>query len=143
MRIRVYRFVLNIQHARSNSIQQIHSEMNEAPNYTLLFQYGLYRRQFWELWDTLTISYRFLTLTLSPTSPSPAKPKQNSVITVPLESTIKKVVLKGQGLSLDPFLILKTQKRLLEYYRLQKEKEIQKRFFSTWFEVNPIQVRFL
>ena len=79
----------------------------------------------------------------SPTSPSPAKPKQNSVITVPLESTIKKVVLKGQGLSLDPFLILKTQKRLLEYYRLQKEKELQKRFFSTWFEVNPIQVRFL
>ena len=143
MRIRVYRFVLNIQHARSNSIQQIHSEMNEAPNYTLLFQYGLYRRQFWELWDTLTISYRFLTLTLSPTSPSPAKPKQNSVITVPLESTIKKVVLKGQGLSLDPFLILKTQKRLLEYYRLRKEKELQKRFFSTWFEVNPIQVRFL
>lgn len=66
---------LNIQHARSNGIQQIHSEMNEAPNYTLLFQYGLYRRQFWELWDTLTISYGFLTLTLSPYLPIPGQTK--------------------------------------------------------------------
>ena len=49
--------------------------MNEAPNYTLLFQYGLYRRQFWELWDTLTISYRFLTLTLSPHLPLPGQTK--------------------------------------------------------------------
>lgn len=49
--------------------------MNEAPNYTLLFQYGLYRRQFWELWDTLTISYGFLTLTLSPHLPLPGQTK--------------------------------------------------------------------
>ena len=49
--------------------------MNEAPNYTLLFQYGLYRRQFWELWDTLTISYGFLTLTLSPYLPIPGQTK--------------------------------------------------------------------
>lgn len=79
------------------------------------------------LWQFLT---GFLVQNYPPHLPLPGQTKQNSLITVPLESTIKKVVLKGQGLSLDPFLILKTQKRLLEYYRLQKEKELQKRFFS-------------
>lgn len=134
---------MNIQHARSHGIQQIHSEMNEAPNYTLLFQYGLYRRQFWELWDTLTISYGFLTLTLSPHLPIPGQTKTEQCN----NSTTGKYYQKGcferpravVGSLSDP----QNTEKAVRILQAAKEKELQKRFFSTWFEVNPIQVRFL
>lgn len=92
---------------------------------------------------TLTIFYGFLSLTLSPHLPLPSQTKTEQCN----NSTTGKYYQKGcferpraiVGSLSDP----QTQKRLLEYYRRQKEKELQKRFFFTWFEVDPIQVRSL
>lgn len=127
--------VLNIQHARSNGIQHIHSEMNEAPNYTLLFQFGLYRRQ----WDTLTIFYGFLSLTLSPHLPLPSQTKTEQCN----NSTIGKYYQKGcferpraiVGSLSDP----QNSEKAVRILQAAKGKRTTKTllFYLVWSQSNP------